>query len=212
MIREQHLRLDDASRVSHLLRCHGIRLVARQESHVDILDVCHLWNILRITCNVDTQSVDSDDEPIVASLRMELCSPFRIVIRWHRLHMNIRSNVHLITVSHHLPVAQHLSTPRVRNHLRTLLGKRSNRLFIKVIPMLVCHEDIVSLRHRGIVGSGRDIRHRINLYLLPVVAYPNATVFNTVEHHLFPSRCFEHVHALCLSRFRGLTRKQRHNA
>ena len=58
VIREQHFWLDHLSCTHQLLRRHRIRLVARQESNVDILDLRHLGNILGIASNIDTQAID----------------------------------------------------------------------------------------------------------------------------------------------------------
>ena len=58
VIGEQHLWLDDLCGIQQLINGHGEWLVARQERNINILDVCHFGNILRIASDVDAQAVD----------------------------------------------------------------------------------------------------------------------------------------------------------
>ena len=80
MIWEQHLRLDGSRSLNQLFWCHRVGLVARQECDVDVLDVLHLRNVLRITGDIDSQPVNGQYVAIVATFRMELCTTLRGVI------------------------------------------------------------------------------------------------------------------------------------
>jgi predicted DNA-binding protein (MmcQ/YjbR family) len=64
MIGEQHLRLYHFCSFDQLLRRHRIRLVARQEGNVDVLDVSHFWNVLRITSDFSVISLKCQPERI----------------------------------------------------------------------------------------------------------------------------------------------------
>ena len=72
MIREEHFRTDDFGNFDHLFRRHGVWLIARQESDVNIFDIRHFRNIFRVACNVNPQPVKGQNISIVASFGMEL--------------------------------------------------------------------------------------------------------------------------------------------
>ena len=81
MIREEHFRTDDFGNFDHLLRRHRVWLIARQESDVDVLDICHLRNIFRVAGNVNPQPIDIQDITIVTSFGMELPMSVGSVVR-----------------------------------------------------------------------------------------------------------------------------------
>ena len=72
VIREQHLGFDNLCCTYQLIGRHRIRLVTRQESNVDILNLRHLRDILGIAGNIDTQAIDGKDIAIIAPLGVEL--------------------------------------------------------------------------------------------------------------------------------------------
>ena len=88
VIWEQHLGLDGPRCLNQLLRWHRVGLVARQESDVDILDILHLRNVLRITGDIDSQPVNGQYVAIVATFRMELCTTLRGVIGRYGFHLD----------------------------------------------------------------------------------------------------------------------------
>ena len=65
MIGEEYVRLDDTGSTLQLVCSHRIGLVAGQEGNVNVLYRCHFGNILRITGNVDTQSVNGQYVSVV---------------------------------------------------------------------------------------------------------------------------------------------------
>ena len=85
VIREEHLGLDGLGCLHQLIDSHGVGLIARQESNVDILDGFHLWDILCIASNVDAQAVEGEDIAVVTSLRVELFATGGGVIGRYRL-------------------------------------------------------------------------------------------------------------------------------
>ena len=80
MVGEEYLRLDGLCCLDQLVGGHGVGLVAGEESDVDVLDGCHLGNVLGITGDVDAQSVDGKDVSVVSSLGVELGAPLADVI------------------------------------------------------------------------------------------------------------------------------------
>ena len=80
VIWEQHLGLDGSRSLNQLFWCHRVGLVAGKECDVDIFDILHLRNVLRITGDIDSQPVNGQYVAIVATFRMELCSTLRGVI------------------------------------------------------------------------------------------------------------------------------------
>ena len=61
MIREEHLRFDGLCSLNQLINRHCIRLVARQEGNVDILNLCHLGDILSVASDIYAQAIDGED-------------------------------------------------------------------------------------------------------------------------------------------------------
>ena len=74
MIGKQYFGFDSFRRIDELTGCHRVRLVARHEGDVDVLDVLHLRDVLCIACDVDTQPVDGQDLTVVAPFRVKLCA------------------------------------------------------------------------------------------------------------------------------------------
>lgn len=70
MIREEYLGLDELGGAGCLLRGHGERLVGGEESHVNVFDVPHLWNILGIAGDIYTETVKSQYETVVPAFGM----------------------------------------------------------------------------------------------------------------------------------------------
>ena len=86
MIGEEHLRLDNLCGACCLLGCHGKWLIGGEKSHVDVLDVFHLRNILSVARDIDAKAVEGEDKAIVAPFGMELFLARRDVVGWHSIH------------------------------------------------------------------------------------------------------------------------------
>ena len=72
MIREQHFWFDRPCCIDELLNRHRIRLVAGEEGDIDVFDAVRLWDVFSVAGNVDSQSVESEDEAVVSSLWVKL--------------------------------------------------------------------------------------------------------------------------------------------
>ena len=101
MVGEENLRLNDPCSVDTLMDSHCVGLVTRQEGNVDILQVGHLGDILRIASDVDAQPVEGEDIAVVASLGVELLMVGCRVVGRHGLDGDIGGILNLITVAHH---------------------------------------------------------------------------------------------------------------
>ena len=101
MVGEEDLRLNDPCSVDTLIDGHRVGLVTGQEGNVDILQVGHLGDILRIASDVDAQTVEGEDIAVVASLGVELLMVGRGIIGRHGLDGDIGGILNLITVAHH---------------------------------------------------------------------------------------------------------------
>lgn len=58
VIRKKHFRTNDFGGSDKLLRRHRIRLIARQESDIHVLNCFHFGNILSVTCNINPKHID----------------------------------------------------------------------------------------------------------------------------------------------------------
>ena len=98
MIWEQNFWLYHLSRMDKLLRGHGVWLIARHEGDVYILDVCHFGDVLGITCYVDAQSVNGQDEAVVPALGVEFLVCLRGVVGRYCLYVYIIGYLEAVTI------------------------------------------------------------------------------------------------------------------
>ena len=66
VVREEHLGVDRLGGFHQLLYCHRVWLVARHKGDVDVVDGLHLWNVLRISSDVDAKPVEGQDIAVVS--------------------------------------------------------------------------------------------------------------------------------------------------
>ena len=72
---------------------------------------------------------------------------------------------------------------------------------VEVVAMLVGHEDVVGLGHRGIVdGAVAQLRHRVDLYLLVVADHADAGVHQGIELQRLAALGLEDVHLVVVRR------------
>ena len=83
VIGEQHFGHDGFCCLHQLFCRHRIGLVARHKGDVDVLNVLHLRDVFCVASDVDAQPVDGEDIAIVATFRVEMCTPLGNVIGWY---------------------------------------------------------------------------------------------------------------------------------
>ena len=101
---EEHFRVNGLGCFGHLLWCHGEGLVTWQESHIDIGNVFHLVDILCISGNIYSETINGNHESVVASLRMELLFSLRCVVCRNSLYVPFADGCR-VTILHHQSLA-----------------------------------------------------------------------------------------------------------
>ena len=215
MIGEEHLRLDDACRLDELVGCHRVGLVARQEGDVDVVDVSHLGNVLRVSGYVDAQAVEVEDVAVVTSFRVELRASLRRVVGRNSLHLDAEVQVFLVAIFQDESIALHVGTAAVGDetcaHLRELL----DGILVVVVAMLVGDEDEVSLRHARVVdGAVAHLGHRVDIQLQAAKLDADARMHQRMQFHFLSAFRLELVHLRllrCLAECRKTQSQHRQN-
>ena len=199
MIREQHLRLDHFGRFHQLFRRHCIRLVARQESNVNVPDICHFRNVLCVASNIDSQTIDRQDITVVTAFGVKLRTALSIIVGRNSLHREAISYLQLVAIGHHLARAQHVGTPLVGDKPCLAVREQADGSLVEVVTMLVGHKDVVGLRHRGKVNDAvTQLGYRVNHYLLAVILHADAGVDKGMELDGLSALRFKHIHLVCI--------------
>ena len=199
MIGEQHFRLDSLGSLYQLFCGHRIGLVTGQEGDVDILDSRHLGNVLRVACDIDSQSVDGQDIAIVAPLGMELRATLRRIICRNGLHRKALGNLQLVAIGHHLTRTVHVGTALIGDETRCRAREQLDGLLVKVVAMLMGDEEIIGLRHSGIVDYlVTQFRHGINLNLLPVILNTDTGMNEGMELDGLPALGRKLIYLVCV--------------
>ena len=137
MVGEQHFRLDDSRCVDTLIDGHRVGLVARQEGDVDILQVGHLGDVLRIAGDVDAQTVEGEDITVVTPLGVELLMVGCRVVGRHGLDGDISGILYLVAVTHHESVLKVSEDGLVHVDRRGWSAYLVDGLTVEVILVLV---------------------------------------------------------------------------
>ena len=170
MVGEEHLRRDGAGSLYQLVDSHRVGLVARQESDVDVLQVGHLRDVLRVSGNVDAQSVEAEDIAVVASLRMELCATLGVVVGRHGLDGDVLTVGNAVAVFQREAVAEHIVDGCVRVDRGGRCADAGDGLALEVILVLMGDEDDVGLWELVVVCDWCDTgTHGVDLDLRTVI-------------------------------------------
>ena len=184
VIGEQHLGLDDAGGTHQLVRRHRVGLVAGQESNVDVLDVLHLGNVLRVARNIDAQAVKRQDVAVVTPFGMILLAALRRVVGGHHLQARLLSGPVVIAVAHCIAAAVELNTAVVGDEIGLRMAQQANGLRVEVVAVLVGHQDGVGLGHRRVVDRAvAQLCHGVDVDLPSVVLNTDAGVDEGMEGH-----------------------------
>ena len=193
MIGEEHFRLDHSSCVDKLARSHGVWLVAWHEGDVDVADARHLRNVLGVSRDIDSNTVDSEDEAVVTSFWVELGVSLSGVICRHSFNGNV-VDVGFVTVLHDQSVTNLVSTTLVGDEFCFLLSKSLDGRLVEMVSMLVCDEYVVGLRHGGIVHIAvSEFVDRVDLNLLAIEFDAYASMHNRMELERLSALGFEYV-------------------
>ena len=202
VIGEEHLRLDDACRLDELVGCHRVGLVARQEGDVDVVDVSHLGDVLRVSGDVDAQAVEVEDVAVVTSFRVELRASLRCVVGRNSLHFDAEVQVFLVAIFQDESIALHVGTAAVGDETCTHLRELLDGILVVVVAMLVGDEDEVSLRHARVVdGAVAHLGHGVDIQFQTAKLDADARMHQRMQLHFLSAFRLEGVH---LSLLRGL--------
>ena len=198
MIREEHLRFDGLCSLNQLINRHCIRLVARQEGNVDILNLCHLGDILGVASNIYAQAIDGQDIAVVTSLRMELGTTLRIVVSRNDLQGDVVTIGHAVAISQSDAITKHVIDGHIGIDGRCRSTNLGYCLALEVITMFVGDEDEVGLRKLPVVGLrlGTD-SNGVNLNLNAIVGNLQARMFDTSDFYRLTALCGKLVCLLC---------------
>ena len=193
MIREEYLGLDELGGAGCLFRCHGERLVGGEKCHVDVFDVPHLWNILGITGDIYTETVKSQYEPVVTSFGMIFLFAWSGVVRRYGIHLDIISQLQMITIVHDLALAYDLGAVRIRNDYGRWLFQLSDGHRVTVIKVLMCYEDVVSFGIGTVIRRRLQAANRVHFYLPTVKRDADAAMFDGGKDNLLAAPGLERV-------------------
>lgn len=197
MVGEKHLRLDDLRCIHQLVDSHRVRLVTGQKGDVDVLDVGHLRNVLCVTGDIDTQTVEREDISIVTTLRMELCVAFRIIVCRHGFDLDVGGIYDAVAVFQWNAVAEHVIDSSIRIDAGGRCSYTGDGLAVEMILVLMGDEDDVGLGELIVVGCGLYAKaYRVNLDLCTVVVDFNTGMFDACECDLLATFSGEFVHFL----------------
>ena len=198
VVGEEYLRLDDLCRLDTLVYRHRVRLVTGQEGDVDILEVGHLWDILRITSDVDSQAVEGEDIAVVAAFGMELCVIRGGVIGWYCFDADIIRILYFVAIAHHQSVLEVSEDSLIyvdRSSRRTDLV---DSLTVEVILVLVGDEYDVGLWEGGIVGLGlQPHAYGIHLDLHTIVVDFHTGMLDASDGYFLAALGGKLIHLLC---------------
>ena len=152
VVGEEHLGLDDLRSVDTLFDGHRVGLVAGQESHVDVLDVSHLRDVLCVAGNVDAEAVEGEDIAVVTSFGMELLAARGGVIGWHCVDEDVGGVFALFAVLHNESVLEVSEDGLIDVDARGRGADLVDGGTVEVVFMLVGDKDDVSLGEGGVVG------------------------------------------------------------
>lgn len=196
MIREEHFGPDGLCGFGALLGRHRVRLVGGEESDVDIFEARHLRNILRIATDIDAESVEREDETIVAALGMEFEMFRSRIIGQNSLNGHAIAELQFVAIVHHPTLPDNLGAVLVGdNHGRGLFQLPYSH-GVAMVEMLMGDEDEVGLGQLGIIRLRLQFRDGVHLYLLTVVVDSDATVLDGGEGDFLAALGLERISLL----------------
>ena len=152
VVGEEYLGLDDLRSVDTLLDSHGVRLVAGQEGDVDILQVGHLGDVLRVASDVDAETVEGEYVAVVTALGVVLLAPWGGVIGWYGLDDDVGSVFDSFAVAHDESVSEVSEDSLVHVDACGWGADLMDGSTVEVVLVLVGDEDDVGLGEGGVVG------------------------------------------------------------
>ncbi len=156
VVGEEHLGFDDLRGIDTLIYGHGVGLVAGQEGDVDVLQLCHLRDVLGVAGDVDAEAVEGEHVAVVTSFGVELLVFGCRVVGRYCLDDDVGSVFAYVAVLHHESVAEVSEYGLVYVDTR---GRRTDLVdgsTVEVVFMLMGDEDDVGLGECGIVGLGLE--------------------------------------------------------
>ena len=146
VVGEQHDRLNHHGGMRALLGRHRVGQIARQEGHVDVLDGVHLGVVLGVAGDVDAHALDGEYEAVVTALGVELQFFGRNVEGRNGVNRPAVGQFKDVAIGHHLTLAaKDLVAAGIGDEHSTLLAQLVDSHRVKVVKVLVGHQDIISL-------------------------------------------------------------------
>ena len=107
--------------------------------------------------------------------------PFGRVVGRNGFHQNI-THLHLVTVFHHLSITNHFRATRIGDELGFVISECGYGFLVEVVAVFVGYEDVVSLRHRGVISSTvAKFADGINLNFLSIINNADAGMHQGIE-------------------------------
>ena len=164
MIRDQDLGLKDLGGMDALVHGHRVRLVDREEGDVDILDIGHLRDVLRIAGDIDAESVDGEDKAIVTALRVEVRAALGVIVGGDGVQVDVAGELAAIAVGHHGAPAKHLRDAGVSDEVIAICAEGLQGHAVEVVAVLVGDQDDIGLRElRGVVGRDAEAAYWVDV-------------------------------------------------
>ena len=117
-----------------------------------------------------------------------------VVIGRNGFNSDVVGNLQLIAIFHYLARAIHVGTALVGNKAGLIACQHLDGIFVEVVKVFVGHQEVVSLRHRGIVNHlVSQLRHRVNLNLFAVILNADAGMHERMERHGLAAFGVEHI-------------------
>ena len=186
MVREKDLRVYGLRGRCGLFGSHGVGLVDRQESDVDIFDIFHFRDGLGVACDIDAEAVYGQDVAVVATIGMEFLPALGRVVGGNSLDFDLFAYDLGFAVGKGRAGAVELFDRRVKVDLRPLFLQKVYGILVIVVEMLVSDENEVGLGEFGIIRGGIHLHsHRINMDLLAVVLNAHGGVLDGGDGHIF---------------------------
>ena len=195
VVGEEDAGTDEAGGTEELVGCHGVGLVAGEKGDVDVVEVCHLGDVLGVAGNVDAEAVEGEDVAVVASFGMELEMPFGDVVGRNGFDGDEVGEGEAVAVVEDVATTCHVGTTLVGDEACVGGRKLLDGLLVEVVAMLVGDKDVVCLRIGGVVGgAAAQLANGVNLDFLAVEDDADAGVHEGVDLYRLAVGCGEYVH------------------
>ena len=214
VVGKQHLGTDGPGRLQKLFGRHSVGLVARQKGDVNVAKALHFRYRLGIAGNVNPQSVERQQIPVVTPLRMKLQVVLGGVVGGNRFDQDVIGQLQSVAIGHGGAGAVKFDAAWIHDQAGLFFGKGVNGGSIVVVVVFVGNEDVVGLGQTAVVHRAfAQLRARVDLKLEAVVFNADAGMHQGVHPNGFAARSLKFVELVGwhIGRFVAGCQSQRHN-